>query len=88
MNMEAHQGLSISTTIYICLGAWFTYLLYLRQRYYIDRLSMVTFSSILGEIVTNSNIIMKCHFQIEKSDLRNLKILYKLFSMLIPCSHL
>lgn len=64
------------------------YPLYLRQRVYIDWLSVVTFSSILGEIVTNSNIIMKYPFQIEKSDLRNLKILYKLFSMLIPCSHL
>lgn len=38
---------------------------------------MVTFSSILGEIVTNANVIMKYPFQIEKSDLRNLKILYK-----------
>lgn len=64
------------------------YPLYLRQRFYIDRLSMVTFSLILGEIVINSNIIMKYPFQIEKSDLRNLKILYKLLSMFIPCSHL
>lgn len=53
------------------------YSLYLlRQKFYISRLSMVTFSSILGQMVINSNIIMKYPVQTEKFDIGYLKIYY------------